>query len=105
MGSILSMQWPSQARRQDASRSGTTWNVIAGSWHELVGRMTVLRGTLERNDILRARGYRTQLVGMLQRLWGRDRASVEKWVDTRLRTPASRSLRPLGDRPAQSTHA
>jgi len=105
MGSMLSMQWPSSARRRGESRPGTTWNVVTGSWHELSGRMTVLRGTLLHNDILRARGYRTQLVGMLQRLWGRDRASVERWVDTRLRTPASRSMRQHAERAVRSTHA
>lgn len=105
MGSILSMQWPSPARRRNESRLGTAWNVIAGSWHELIGRFTVLRGTLSHNDILRARGYRTQLVGMLQRLWGRDRTSVERWVDTRMRTPASRSMAIGGDRQPRSTRA
>jgi hypothetical protein len=79
--------------------------VIAGSFHELIGRFTVLRGTLSHNDILKARGYRTQLVGMLQRLWGRDRISVERWVDKRLRTPASRSMPIGGDRQPRPTQA
>jgi uncharacterized protein YjbJ (UPF0337 family) len=99
------MQWPSTARRRNESRRGTAWNVISGSWHELSGRLTVLRGNLTHNDILRARGYRTQLVGMLQRLWGRDRDSVERWVDTRLRTPGSRSVPIGGDRQPRPTQA
>jgi hypothetical protein len=45
----------------------------------------VLRGTLFHNDILRALGYRQQLVGMLQRFWRRDRKSIEAWVDALLR--------------------
>jgi hypothetical protein len=47
--------------------------------------VSVIRGALFRNDIMRATGHRQQLVGMLQRVWKRDRRSVELWIDTVLR--------------------
>jgi hypothetical protein len=57
--------------------------------------ISVIRGTLLHNDIMRAQGHRQQLVGMLQRYWRRDRRSVEAWVDALLRrgrsTPAGRA--------------
>lgn len=86
MGSILSMQWPvaeGQNRRRDALL------VIEGVLHQMRGRVSVLRGTLFHNDILRALGYRQQLVGMLQRIWRRDRRSIEAWVDAMLRKTPS----------------
>lgn len=84
MGSILSMQWPvSSARR--ARQAPPAFLVIAGYVHQMRGRVSVIRGTLSHNDIMRARGYRQQLVGMLQRFWKRDRRSVERWVDALLR--------------------
>jgi hypothetical protein len=93
MGSILSMQWPmseSQATRQLPD----VVHVIHGALHQLRGRISVIRGTLLHNDIMRAQGHRQQLVGMLQRYWHRDRHSVEAWVDALLRrghsTPAAR---------------
>jgi hypothetical protein len=59
--------------------------VVSGIFHQFRGQIFVLRGTLFHNDIMRARGYRQQLVGMLQRFWKRDRQSVEAWVDSLLR--------------------
>src|SRR5262245_36741467 len=84
MGSILSMQWPIAEQRR---RVPGAWLVIEGAIHQLRGRLSVVRGTLMHNDILRALGYRQQLVGMLQRFWRRDRSSVEAWVDALLRKP------------------
>jgi hypothetical protein len=98
MGSILSMQWPvSATKRQHQMPSALL--VIAGALHQMRGRIAVIRGTLFHNDILRAQGYRQQLVGMLQRFWKRDRQSVEAWVDALLRrgaayTPVKSSWRP-----------
>ena len=56
-------------------------HAIAGAWHEVCGWLSVLRGTLRRDDVTCALGYRQQLVGTLQRLCGEDRASVEARVD------------------------
>jgi hypothetical protein len=108
MGSILSMQWPvTEPRLPAPRRTPAAVLFIAGVLHELRGRISVWRGTVFHNDLLRARGHRQQLVGMLQRLWKRDRRSVELWVDTLLRrstpvampkatTPSGRWVRPLG---------
>ena len=74
MGSILSMQWPIAEQRRHLPEALL---VVEGAIHQFRGRVSVLRGTLFHNDILRALGYRQQLVGMLQRFWRRDRQSVE----------------------------
>ena len=83
MGSILSMQWPVSTTKRALWPPALL--VAAGALHQLRGRVAVIRGTLSHNDILRAQGYRQQLVGMLQRFWKRDRQSVETWVDALLR--------------------
>lgn len=94
MGSILSMQWPISTGKRTRNLPPAIL-VAAGALHQLRGRIAVIQGTLLHNDILRARGYRQQLVGMLQRFWKRDRQSIETWVDSLLRrgvpTPAAKS--------------
>jgi hypothetical protein len=94
MGSILSMQWPVSTAKRTRNLPPAIL-VAAGALHQLRGRLAVIQGTLFHNDILRARGYRQQLVGMLQRFWKRDRQSVEAWVDALLRrgisTPPAKS--------------
>ena len=87
MGSILSMQWPMSTTKRTRNLPPVLL-VAAGALHQLRGRIAVLRGTLLHNDILRAQGYRQQLVGMLQRFWKKDRQSVEAWVDALLRRNA-----------------
>ena len=84
MGSILSMQWPVPSSKRTRQLPDSVL-VMAGAFHQMRGRVSVLRGTLFHNDILRAMGHRQQLVGMLQRFWKRDRPSIELWVDTVLR--------------------
>ena len=88
MGSILSMQWPISTGKRVRTLPPSML-VAAGAVHQLRGRIKVIRGTLLHNDILRAQGYRQQLVGMLQRFWKRDRQSVEAWVDALLRRGGS----------------
>ena len=88
MGSILSMQWPVPSNKRTRFLPDAAL-VVAGAMHQLRGRISVLRGTLSHNDILRARGYRQELVGMLQRCWKRDRDTVEAWVDTVLKKTPS----------------
>ena len=80
MGSILSMQWPVPSSKQPS-----VVLVVSGALHQMRGRLSVLRGSIFHNDILRARGHRQQLVGMLQRFWKRDRSTIEAWVDATLR--------------------
>jgi len=83
MGSILSMQWPISPGKRTHNLPPMIL-VAAGALHQWRGRIAVIRGTLLHNDILRAQGYRQQLVGMLQRFWKRDRKSIEAWVDALL---------------------
>ena len=84
MGSILSMQWPVPTSKRTRQLPGSVL-VMAGAFHQMRGRVSVIRGALFHNDILRAAGHRQQLVGMLQRFWKRDRRTVELWVDAALR--------------------
>lgn len=84
MGSILSMQWPVSSNKRTRHMPPAVL-VASGALHQWRGRIAVIQGTLLHNDILRARGYRQQLVGMLQRFWKRDRQSIEAWVDALLR--------------------
>lgn len=95
MGSILSMQWPISGSKRSRQYPAALL-VVSGALHQLRGRISVIRGTLSHNDILRAYGHRQQLVGMLQRFWKRDRRSVEAWVDALLRRGAA----PVSARPA-----
>ncbi|HEX9564172.1 MAG TPA: hypothetical protein VF981_09380 [Gemmatimonadaceae bacterium] len=109
MGSMMSMQWPSPARRRQAeSHRRALPHLVAGAWHEMGGRLQVLRGVILRDDTIRALGYRQQLIGMLQRLWGRERGSVEAWVDAHLRRQSGGSPGGGGHAPAvprsASTH-
>jgi hypothetical protein len=92
MGSILSMQWPVPTSKRTRQLPDSVL-VMAGAFHQVRGRISVLRGTLFHNDILRAMGHRQQLVGMLQRFWKRDRHSVELWVDTVLRKNVPLAIR------------
>ena len=80
MGSILSMQWPVPTSKQPNAVL-----VMSGTLHQMRGRLSVLRGSIFHNDILRAQGQRQQLVGMLQRFWKRDRRTIEAWVDAALK--------------------
>jgi hypothetical protein len=89
MGSMLSMQWPATVRQRRAARPLPFLPIVAGALHEWRGRVSVLHGIIFHDDSLRAIGYRQQLVGVLQRLWRRDRPSVEAWVDSLLRRGAA----------------
>ena len=88
MGSILSMQWPLTQRQRE--HEFDTLHIIAGALHQLHGRLKVIAGTFLHNDIMRARGHRQQVVGLLQRFWRRDRQSVEAWVDALLKRDTTR---------------
>lgn len=78
------MQWPVPTNKRTRQLPDSVL-VMAGAFHQIKGRVSVIRGALFRNDILRATGHRQQLVGMLQRFWKRDRRTVELWVDAALR--------------------
>jgi uncharacterized protein YjbJ (UPF0337 family) len=91
MGSIISVQWPVPSSKR-TRQAPPAMLVAAGALHQFRGRIAVIRGSLFHNDILRAKGHRQQLVGMLQRFWKQDRRSIELWVDALLRkniTPPS----------------
>jgi hypothetical protein len=84
------MQWPVTELKRPRQWPSSLL-VMAGAIHQLRGRISVLRGTLFHNDIMRARGHRQQLVGLLQRFWKRDRRSIEAWVDALLQRKLDRA--------------
>jgi uncharacterized protein YjbJ (UPF0337 family) len=90
MGSILSMQWPVQDSKRLRPLPDFI-HILKGAVHQARGRLSVITGTLLHNDIMRARGHRQQLVGLLQRFWRRDRRSVEAWIDALLKRGAPRA--------------
>lgn len=91
MGSILSMQWPVHEPRRHREFPGAL-HIVTGLLHQLKGRLSVITGTLLHNDIMRARGHRQQVVGLLQRFWRRDRRTVEAWVDALLKRGTTRPV-------------
>ncbi len=91
MGSILPMQWPVNEQQRDRQFPDVL-NVVAGALHQLHGRLSVIAGTVTHNEIMRARGHRRQVVGLLQRFWRRDRRSVEAWVDALLKRGKSKHV-------------
>ena len=91
MGSILSMQWP-LTEKQRQSEFADPLHIVAGALHQLHGRLKVIAGTFLHNDIMRARGHRQQVVGLLQRFWRRDRRTVEAWVDALLKRGTTRHV-------------
>ena len=57
------------------------WNVVAGAWLELRGRVMVAVGRMRSNSATCATGWRFQLIGMHQRWWREDRETIEARLD------------------------
>ena len=64
-----------------------SWDVIAGNWKQLTGKVKEQWGKLTDDDIARIAGKREQLEGALQEKYGyaKDKASaeVDSWIKTR----------------------
>jgi uncharacterized protein YjbJ (UPF0337 family) len=63
-----------------------SWDVIAGNWKQLTGKVKEQWGKLTDDDIVKIGGKREQLEGALQEKYGyaKDKASAE--VDTWIKT-------------------
>ena len=63
-----------------------SWDVIAGNWKQLTGKVKEQWGKLTDDDIARIAGKREQLEGTLQEKYGygKDKASaeVDNWIKT-----------------------
>jgi uncharacterized protein YjbJ (UPF0337 family) len=63
-----------------------SWDVIAGNWKQLTGKVKEQWGKLTDDDIAKIAGKREQLEGALQEKYGygKDKASaeVESWIKT-----------------------
>jgi uncharacterized protein YjbJ (UPF0337 family) len=63
-----------------------SWDVIAGNWKQLTGKVKEQWGKLTDDDIAKIAGKREQLEGTLQEKYGygKDKASaeVDNWVKT-----------------------
>jgi uncharacterized protein YjbJ (UPF0337 family) len=63
-----------------------SWDVIAGNWKQLSGKVKEQWGKLTDDDLTRIAGKRDQLEGALQEKYGygKDKASseIDHWVKT-----------------------
>jgi uncharacterized protein YjbJ (UPF0337 family) len=57
------------------------WEYVVGNWKQLMGKVKEKWGKLTHDDLKVAAGKREQLVGLLQKKYGYDRARAEKEAD------------------------
>lgn len=55
---------------------------MAGQWHQIKGRLREKWGDLTDDDLERLKGQREQIVGLIQARSGRERAEVERDLDS-----------------------
>ncbi len=54
---------------------------IAGSWKELTGKAREKWGELTDNELQEAKGEREQMIGLIQRKYGKGKEEAEREVD------------------------
>ena len=57
------------------------WDIIAGKWEQLTGRIREKWGNLTEDEIVMVAGRRDQLLGKLREKYGYTRDRAEKEVD------------------------
>jgi uncharacterized protein YjbJ (UPF0337 family) len=62
------------------------WDVVAGKWRELGGKVRTKWGKLTDDDIHLIGGKKDELVGRLQKRYGYERDQAEREADDFLRT-------------------
>jgi len=62
-----------------------SYEVLAGEWREVKGRVKQQWGKLTDDDLAQMQGRHEELVGALQKRYGYDKARAEREVDTWLR--------------------
>ena len=58
-----------------------SWDVIAGNWKQLTGKVKEQWGKLTDDDLAKVAGKREQLEGMLQERYGYGKEQAKKNVD------------------------
>lgn len=56
----------------------TTESILKGNWNELKGKLKEKWGELSDDDLERIQGKRDQLIGALQKAYGKARLEVER---------------------------
>jgi uncharacterized protein YjbJ (UPF0337 family) len=57
------------------------WDTIQGSWKEIAGRAKAQWGDITGDEWASINGRREEIVGLVQKKYGRTRAEVEREVD------------------------
>ncbi len=57
------------------------WDQIEGNWKQFKGKAEAKWGDISGNDWQRAKGKRDELVGLIQKHYGRTREAAEQEVD------------------------
>ena len=58
------------------------WDQVQGSWTQFKGQAREKWGELTDDEIQEARGEREQMIGLVQKKYGRAREEAEREVDT-----------------------
>ncbi len=58
------------------------WDQIKGSWKELKGKARENWGELTDDELEEAAGHREQMVGLIQKKYGKTKEDAEREVDT-----------------------
>jgi|APLow6443716910_1056828.scaffolds.fasta_scaffold1138283_2 uncharacterized protein YjbJ (UPF0337 family) len=57
------------------------WDQIAGTWKELTGKARARWGEITDDEWMQAKGDRDQMVGLIQRRYGKAKEVVEREID------------------------
>ncbi|MAQ37462.1 general stress protein CsbD [Thioclava sediminum] len=58
------------------------WDQIKGSWKEMKGKARENWGELTDDELEEAAGHREQMVGLIQKKYGKTKEDAEREVDT-----------------------
>ncbi|PFG65152.1 uncharacterized protein YjbJ (UPF0337 family) [Thioclava sp. ES.031] len=58
------------------------WDQIKGNWKELKGKARETWGELTDDELAEAEGHREQMVGLIQKKYGKTKEEAEREVDT-----------------------
>ena len=57
------------------------WDQIAGTWKELTGKARARWGEITDDEWMQAKGDRDQMVGLIQRRYGKAKEEAERELD------------------------
>jgi uncharacterized protein YjbJ (UPF0337 family) len=69
----------------DGGKRDMNWDVIAGNWEQLKGRLREKWGLLTDNDLESIKGRRDRLEGLLQERYGLEKDKANRDLDAFLR--------------------